>query len=75
MLPPKALGVCSSTKWQANGSQSRHTKHFCTSIMQKRWTIEYGEASGQAVLEGLAILRAVQLWAPKLQGQSAGHQV
>ena len=32
--------------------------------------IEYGEASGQAVLEGLAILRAVQLWAPKFQGKA-----
>jgi hypothetical protein len=30
--------------------------------------IEYGEASSQAVMEGLAIFRALQLWSTKTQG-------
>ena len=30
--------------------------------------IEFEQASGQAVLEGLAVLRALQIWAPKIQG-------
>ena len=30
--------------------------------------IEYGEASSQAVMEGLAIFRALQLWSKKRQG-------
>lgn len=34
----------------------------------KALDIEHMQASGQAVLEGLAILRAIQFWATKLQG-------
>ena len=32
--------------------------------------IQFMEASGQAVMEGLAVLRALQIWATKLQGMA-----
>ena len=34
----------------------------------KALDIEYMQASGQAVLEGLAVLRAMQVWSTKIQG-------
>ena len=39
LIEQEAAHQQSGSKWQANGSQSRHTKHFCKSIMQKRWTL------------------------------------
>ena len=42
--------------------------------MQPRYAaaleIQFMEASGQAVMEGLAVLRALQIWATKLQGMA-----